>query len=102
MAAEAAVVWKRFGALDYKECIGTDMKPGMGDLPALTFPQLTKAKPNETVWFSFVTYKSKKHRDAVNKKVMDYFTKKYAGKMHEDMPFDSKKMAYGGFTVAVG
>ena len=102
MAADAARVWKRFGALDYKECIGTDMKPDSGgDMPVLSFLKMTKAKPNETVWFSFVTYKSKKHRDQVNKKVMDYFSKKYAGKTHEDMPFDTKRMAYGGFTVAV-
>ena len=101
MAAEAAIVWKKFGALDYKECMGDDMKPNMGGQPGLTFPKMTKAKSNETVWFSYIAYKNKKHRDAVNKKVMDYFNKKYAKKEHQDMPFDMKKMAYGGFSVIV-
>ena len=102
MAAEAATVWKKFGALDYKECMGDDLKPDThGGPPTLTFPKMTGAKAGDTVWFSYVTYKNKKHRDAVNKKVMAYFDKKYADKKHEDMPFDMKKMAYGGFSVVV-
>jgi len=101
MATEGASIWKKFGALDYKECMGSDMKPSMGGARGLTFPKMTKAKPSETVWFSFVVYKDKKHRDAVNKKVMAYFSKKYSEKQMQDMPFDMKKMAYGGFSVVV-
>ncbi len=102
MATEAASVWKKFGALDYKECMGDDMSPNMGGKPGFTFPKITKAKPTDTVWFSYIVYKDKKHRDTVNKKVMDYFGKKYADKKHDEMPFDMKKMAYGGFSVIVG
>lgn len=103
LAREASEVWKRFGALDYKECMGEELKmkasPGMPT--TLSFTKLAGAKPSETVWFSFVTYKSKAHRNQVNKKVMEYFSKKYAGKMDEPMPFDMKRMAYGGFSVEV-
>ena len=53
------------------------------------------------MWFSFIVYKSRAHRDAVNKSVMEYFGKKYADKKHMDMPFDTKRMAYGGFKVVV-
>lgn len=101
MASEGAKVWKKFGALDYKECMGQDMDPSMGGEKALTFPKMAKVRPGEVVWFSFVTYKNKKHRDEVNKKVMAYFNKKYADKKMSDMPFDMKRMAYGGFSVVV-
>jgi len=101
MATEGAKIWKKFGALDYKECMGNDMHPNMGGVRCLTFPKMTGAKPSEVVWFSFVVYKNKKHRDAVNKKVMEYFNKKYVDKKPEDMPFDMKRMAYGGFSVVV-
>jgi alkaline phosphatase len=104
MAREASKVWKKFGALDYKECKGEDLKiKAHGGMPApLSFIKLTKMKPSETVWFSFITYKNKTHRKAVNKKVMAYFDKKYADVKHMEMPFDVKKMAYGGFSVEVG
>lgn len=97
MAQEANEVWKRFGALDYKECMIDDPKP---QLVWFTFPKMAKTKPNEAVWFSFITFKSRKHRDAVNKKVMAYFEKKY-GKNQMGMPFDMKRFAYGGFKVVV-
>lgn len=97
MAQEAGRVWKRFGALDYKECIIDDAKPK--DV-TFTFPKMAKAKPNEAVWFSFIVYKSRAHRDSVNKKVMAYFDKKY-GKTEMQMPFDMKRFAYGGFKVEV-
>jgi uncharacterized protein YbaA (DUF1428 family) len=97
MAREASVVWKKFGALDYKECMIDDAKPK--DV-VMTFPKMAKTKPGETVWFSFIVFKSRKHRDAVNKKVMAYFDKKY-GSGQMDMPFDMKRFAYGGFTVEV-
>jgi uncharacterized protein YbaA (DUF1428 family) len=67
----------------------------------MTFPKIAKAKAGEAVWFSFIVYKSRAHRDAVNKKVMAYFDKKYPnGPM--DMPFDMKRFAYAGFKVEVG
>ncbi len=104
MAKEGSKVWKKFGALEYYECLGNDLKTksgggGMGK--PLSFTQLANAKSTDTVWFSFIVYKSKKHRDEVNKKVMEFFTKKYANKKNMTMPFDEKKMAYGGFSVEV-
>lgn len=96
-AQEASKVWKRFGALDYKECMIDDPKP---QWVSFTFPKMAKTKPNEAVWFSFITFKSRSHRDAVNKKVMAYFDKKYSEK-EMTMPFDMKRFAYGGFKVIV-
>ncbi len=103
MAREAAVVWKKFGALDYKECMGEDLKTksSMGMPAPISFTKLAGAKPNEIVWFSYIVYKNKAHRDQVNKKVMDYFSKKYADKKDYSMPFDPSRMAYGGFRVEV-
>lgn len=97
MAKDGARIWKKFGALDYKECMGEDLKAKGG---AVNFKKLSKAKPGETVWFSYVVFKNKKHRDVVNKKVMAYYSEKYPGEM-ADMPFDMKRMAYGGFSVMV-
>ncbi|HYG51468.1 MAG TPA: DUF1428 domain-containing protein [Flavobacteriales bacterium] len=96
MASTASRVWKKFGALDYKECIMDDPKP---PFVTYTFSKMAKMKPSETVWFSFIVYKSRKHRDSVNKKVMAYFEKKYGKDM--PMPFDMKRFAYGGFKVMV-
>ncbi|MGQ0829706.1 MAG: DUF1428 domain-containing protein [Bacteroidota bacterium] len=96
MAREASKIWKKFGALDYKECMIDDATP---EFTTLTFLKMAKAKPGETVWFSFIVYKSRKHRDSVNKKVMTYFSKKYGDDM--PMPFDMKRFAYGGFKVMV-
>jgi uncharacterized protein YbaA (DUF1428 family) len=100
MAREAMAVWKRFGALDYKECMIDDVKPDKSMV--FTFPKMIKAKSGETVWFSFIVYKSRKHRDAVNKKVMAYFAKKYGKDATMDMPFDMKRFAAAGFKVEVG
>jgi alkaline phosphatase len=96
LASEAAKIWKKFGALDYKECRADDMTP---EHVTFTFPKMAKVKEGEEVWFSFITYKSKAERNLVNKRVMDYFNKKYPGE--KKMPFDMKRMAYGGFTVEV-
>ena len=96
MASDAAKVWKKFGALSYFECMGDDLQPKM---VKLTFPKLTKLKPNETVWFSFITFKSKSHRDSVNKKVMKYFEKDFD--KDKPMPFDMDRMTYGGFKTIV-
>lgn len=98
MASEACDIWMKFGALDYKECRIDDPKP---EFVTFTFAKMAKTKPSEAVWFSFISYKSRKHRDTVNKKVMAYFEKKY-GKNKMAMPFDMKRFAYAGFTVEVG
>lgn len=98
MAREACTVWKKFGALDYKECLIDDAKP---KYVTTTFPKMAKAKADEAVWFSFIVYKSRLHRDLVNKKVMAFFEKKY-GKNNMQMPFDMKRFSYGGFKVEIG
>ena len=103
MAREAGKLWIKYGALCLKECVGDDLKPNMGGAKLLQFPGLLKVKPSETVWYSYIEYKSKAHRDQVNKKVekeMTEYAKKYPEKM-KDMPFDMKRMAFGGFKVEV-
>lgn len=99
MAEEGKTMWMKFGALDYMECIIDDAKPPH---VAFTFAKMAKIKPGETVWFSFITFKSRAHRDAVNKKVMAYMQKKYSESDMKDMPFDMKRFAYAGFKVMVG
>lgn len=98
MAKEAGKIWKKYGALDYFECMGDDLTP---QHIKLTFPKLTKLKPGESVWFSFITYKSKAHRDKVNAAVMKYFEKKYSKPEQMIMPFDMNRMSYGGFKTIV-
>lgn len=98
MARDAAKVWKKFGALDYKECMIDDAK--LKHI-ARTFATLVKPKPSETIWLSFIVYKSRAHRDAVNKKVMAHFDKKYAGKEDMPMPFDMNRMSFAGFKTIV-
>jgi alkaline phosphatase len=98
MAQFASKVWLKYGALDYKECVADDMYPKWG----LPFPKLTKTKPNEVVVFAYIVYKSRKHRDAVNAKVMKDPMMNDPKHMNKPMPFDMKRMAYGGFKVLVG
>ena len=98
ISAKAGKVWREHGALEYRECAGEDLKvkKGMG----AGFPQLVKVKPGETVVFSWIVYKSRAHRDRVNKKVMK--DPRLAEMMDaKSMPFDVKRMAYGGFEVFV-
>lgn len=95
IARAAGKVWRKYGALDYKECIGDDLKNNWG----VAFPKLAKAKSNETVFFSYIVYKSKAHRNAVNAKVMK--DPKIANMMGKKSPFDVKRMAFGGFKVIV-
>jgi uncharacterized protein YbaA (DUF1428 family) len=98
MAKVGGKLWKKYGALAYYECLGDDLRPKMVTLP---FPKMIKAKRGEKVIFSFIVYKSKAHRDAVNKKVMAdpaMNDPKWAGKA---MPFDMKRVAMGGFKVIV-
>ncbi len=98
MADDGGKVWKKFGSIHYFECMGDDLKGHPGTLP---FPKLTKQKPGEITFFSFIVFRSKAHRNSVNKKVMAFFAKKYSDAKMEDMPFDSKRMAYGGFKSIV-
>lgn len=97
MASEGCKAWKKFGALDYKECVIDDATP---PFVTTTFAKMAKTKPGETVWFSFIVFKSKAHRNAVNKKVMAYFSKKYGAEMSA-MPFDMRRFAMGGFKIVV-
>lgn len=102
MAQEGRDMWMKYGALSYFECIGDDLKTkDMRGGKPLEFTRLAKAKPNETVWFSFIVFKSKKHRDEVNKKVMDEMSEKYKDQKDFVMPFDTKRISYGGFEVVV-
>lgn len=102
MAKDGAETWMKYGALEYMECMGEDLETKeMGGMKALGFMELAKAKPDETVWFSFIVFKSKAHRDEVNAKVMEEMDK-HADKYKDfQMPFDMKKMAYGGFNAEV-
>ena len=95
MSAKAGKVWRELGALEYRECAGDDLAVRMG----VPFPRLAKVKRGETVVFSWIVYRSKAHRDRVNAKVMK--DERIAGIMGEPMPFDVKRMAYGGFRVIV-
>ena len=87
-------MWKKYGALDYKECVGEDLKTKWG----LPFLRMMKLKPGETVVFSYIVFKSRAHRDSVNARVMKEMEKMCDMK---DMPFDVKRMVYGGFKVIV-
>ncbi|MFZ2886489.1 MAG: DUF1428 domain-containing protein [Minisyncoccia bacterium] len=103
MATGASKVWKKYGALEYYECMGDDLKikPEPSGLKARSFVETAKAKAGDTVWFSFIVYKNKAQRDSVNKKVMAFFNKKYADMKDMPMPFDPRKMAYGGFKAVI-
>lgn len=96
MATLGAKVWRKHGALDYKECVIEDAKPKGVVLP---FGKLVKAKPSETVVFSYIVFKNRAHRDAVNAKVMKDPSMNVD--MGKEMPFDMKRMSYGGFDVLV-
>ena len=93
MAKMGAAMWMKYGALDYKECVGDDLKPKWG----MPFPVMLKLKPGETVVFSYIVFKSRAHRDRVNRLVMKEMEK--MGEM--EMPFDMERMVYGGFQVLV-
>lgn len=96
MARKASKIWKGYGALDYCEAVGDDLASQWG----VPFGRLTKLKTNETVVFAWIVYKSKAHRDQVNKKIM---TDPRMAKLCDpkNPPFDMKRMSYGGFKIAV-
>jgi len=92
--------WMKHGALQYFECRGDDLKQQeMGDMKSRAFQEMAGATTDDNVWFSFIVFESKEHRDEVNKKVMDEMNEMDPGDF--DMPNDMQKMAYGGFEVAV-
>jgi len=95
ISSKAGKVWREHGALEYRECAGDDLANKMG----VTFPARVRAKRGETVVFSWIVYKSRAHRDRVNKKVMK--DPRIQPDMTGEMPFDMKRMTYGGFTVFV-
>ncbi len=102
MAAMGAKMWMKAGALEYKECVGDDMHPKMGEVKIANFPDTVNLKKGELVVFSYITYKSRKHRDQVNAKIMKDMEKAHDKNKDQTMPFDMKRMNYGGFTVLVG
>ena len=97
MAQKAGKVWREHGALEFRECVADDVKWGK----RTSFPRSVKLKAGETVMFSFIVYKSKADRNRINAKVMK--DKRLANMMDpKAMPFDAKRMIYGGFKVMVG
>jgi uncharacterized protein YbaA (DUF1428 family) len=94
MSRKAGKVWMDYGALKYVECVADDVKKGK----TTSFPQSVKLKPNESVVFSWITYKSRAERDRINKNVMK--DPRITG-MGKDMPFDGKRMIFGGFKTIV-
>jgi uncharacterized protein YbaA (DUF1428 family) len=96
IARKAGKIWREHGALDYKECVADDVKAGK----VTSFPQSVKLKRDETVVFSYILYKSRAHRDRVNKKVMS--DPRLADMMDpKAMPFDGQRMIWGGFKTIV-
>jgi uncharacterized protein YbaA (DUF1428 family) len=96
MAQKAGKIWKEYGALQYCECAADDMNVKFG----MPFPKYVKPKPGETIFFSWIMYKSRAHRDSVNAKIMKDPRLNEMMK-NTSMPFDPKRMAYGGFKVIV-
>ena len=96
MARKAAKVWREHGALEFRECVADDVSWGK----RTSFPRAVKQKPGETVFFSYIVYKSRADRDRVNKKVMS--DKRLASMMDpKKLPFVGKRMFWGGFKVFV-
>lgn len=95
MARKAGKIWMEYGALAYVENVADDVKPGK----VTSFPQAVKLKADEIVVFSWITYKSRKHRDSVNAKVMS--DPRLANMSPATMPFDGMRMMWGGFKPLV-
>jgi uncharacterized protein YbaA (DUF1428 family) len=102
MAEDGRDVWMKHGALSYYECRGTDLIPQeMGGEKNRAFTEMAGASSDETVWFSFIIFESKEHRDEVNAIVMTEMEEQMKVYKDMQMPFDMKRMAYGGFQVEV-
>src|SRR6185503_21209628 len=96
-AKKCSRIFKELGAIEFRECVGEDLALKMGR----AFPEMTGAKRGETVFFSFITYKSRKHRDQVNAKIMKDPAMNDPKYKDMIMPMDMKRFAYGGFKVVV-
>ncbi len=102
MAEMGRDAWMKHGALQYFECRGDDLKQQeMGDEKSRAYTEMTGAGNDENVWFSFIVFESKEHRDEVNKKVMEEMSESFKDLGNFEMPNDMTKMAYGGFEVVV-
>lgn len=102
MAEGGRDAWMKNGALAYYECRSNDMKQNeMGEEKTRAFPEMVGAKDGEEVWFSFIIFKSKEHRDEVNAKVMQQMGEEMKALTDIQMPADMTRMAYGGFQVEV-
>jgi uncharacterized protein YbaA (DUF1428 family) len=97
MAQKAGKVWRKYGALEYFEGVGDDLDSKWA---GIKFPRTVRAKPGEIVVFSFIVFKSRAHRDRVTAKVMKDLMNDSAYK-DKPMPFDTKRMVYGGFKTLV-
>ncbi|MGH9921459.1 MAG: DUF1428 domain-containing protein [Nitrososphaerales archaeon] len=97
MAQMAGKVWRKHGALDYKECVGDDLRNKWGT----AFPRTVKLKKGETVVFAYIVFKSHAHRNSVNSKVMKDPVMNDPKYKDMPMPFDVKRMVYGGFKILV-
>ncbi|HEU4477717.1 MAG TPA: DUF1428 domain-containing protein [Pyrinomonadaceae bacterium] len=97
IAQKAGKIWREHGALQYVEAVGDDLEVKFG----LPFTKLVKPKPGETIVFSWIVYKSRAHRDKVNAKVMSDPRLNEMMEKSKKMPFDMKRMAYGGFQFLV-
>jgi uncharacterized protein YbaA (DUF1428 family) len=96
MAAKAGKIWREHGALEYRECVGNDLQTKFG----LPFPKAMKLKAGEVPVFSWIVFKSKSDRNRINAKVMK--DPRLKDSMNEKaMPFEVKRMSYGGFTILV-
>jgi uncharacterized protein YbaA (DUF1428 family) len=96
LARKSAAIWRSYGAVDYRECVGDDLAAPF----AMPFPKGIRVRAGETVVFAWITYRSKAHRDKVNAQLMK--DPRIAEMCDpKDMPFDCKRMLYGGFKVRV-
>ena len=96
ISRKAGKIWREFGALDYREAVADDVQVGK----VTSFPRAVKQKPDETVIFAYILYKSRRDRDCINKMVM---ADPRMAKMMDPkaMPFDGKRMIFGGFKTIV-
>jgi uncharacterized protein YbaA (DUF1428 family) len=95
LARKCGKIWKEHGALEIRECIADDVKKGK----VTSFPRAVQLKPSETVFFSYIVYKSRRDRDRINAKAMN--DPRLADMDAKNIPFDGKRMIFGGFKVAV-
>jgi uncharacterized protein YbaA (DUF1428 family) len=102
LAEDAGKIWKKYGALEYIESVGEDLNPDVpAEMKGTTFPQMAGAKSGETVVFSYILFNSRQHRDEVNARVMQDPFMTSQQPEGQEMPFDMKRAAYGGFDVIV-